>query len=119
MSLAPGVIRDSILDFLAAVDRDASTDEITTAVRKRVGVVSPSSVRSYLNLNTPSVFERTTRGRYRLNCDRQERTAGTQALATTTIGQARLYHADCFAWLATRPPASVSCRGDRPALRRG
>jgi hypothetical protein len=67
MSFAPGSIRDSIVDFLSGIRGDASTDEITVAVRSKVGEVASSSVRSYLNLNTPKTFERTARGRYRLN----------------------------------------------------
>lgn len=77
------------------------------AVRSRVGAVSPSSVRSYLNLNTPAVFERTTRGRYRLAGNGHGRNDDTPGLRTTDVGQARLHHANCFEWLATQPPASV------------
>jgi site-specific DNA-methyltransferase (adenine-specific) len=108
MSLAPGVIRDSILDFLDTRGGDASTDEITIAVQSRVGVVSPSSVRSYLNLNTPTTFERSGRGRYRLkiNGDAANGHAPIEAKATE-IGRARLYNADCFEWLLQQPNASV------------
>lgn len=115
MSFAPGVIRDSILEFLNVVNDDASTDEIMAAVRGRLGPVSASSIRSYLNLNTPATFERTARGRYRLNGD--GRKLDVRALAevshtaaetkTTEIGLARLYHADCFEWLARHASASV------------
>ena len=109
MPLAPGVVRDSIFDFLDAVSGDASTDEITAAVRNRIGVVSPSSVRSYLNLNTPAIFERTTRGRYRLNSDKQRPADGhdPNKLRMVDAGRARLHHADCFEWLAAQAAASV------------
>lgn len=106
MTIAPGVIRDSIVDYLTAVGSDASTDEIAAAVRHRVGEVPQSSVRSYLSLNTPKTFERTARGRYRLRG-----VAPTPALGTTAksiaIGQARLHNADCFDWLAAQEPASI------------
>jgi len=36
MSLAPGVIRDSISKFIETIDRDASTDEIIAAVNVSV-----------------------------------------------------------------------------------
>lgn len=106
MSVAPGVIRDSIVDYLSAVGSDASTDEITAAVKHRVGDVPQSSVRSYLSLNTPHIFERTDRGRYRL------KVIGSQARENfedkfVDIGQARLHNADCFDWLAVQPQHSI------------
>lgn len=106
MSIAPGVIRDSIVDYLAAMGSDASTDEIAAAVRHRVGDVPQSSVRSYLSLNTPKTFERTSRGRYRLKM------AGNHGRETfkdkfVDIGQARLHNSDCFDWLAAQPQKSI------------
>lgn len=63
----PGVIRDAIIRYLAHIKDDASMAEIHAAVCEEVGSEVPqSSVRSYLNLNTPRVFMRTSRGRYRL-----------------------------------------------------
>lgn len=109
MSLAPGVIRDLIVDFLATVGGDASTQEIIKAVAICVGDVPPSSVRSYLNLNTPKTFERTSRGRYRLRANghlrvNEQSPALSRAVA---IGQACLHHGDCFEWLASRKAASI------------
>jgi site-specific DNA-methyltransferase (adenine-specific) len=106
MSVAPGVIRDSIVDYLSAVGSDASTDEITAAVKHRIGEVPQSSVRSYLSLNTPKIFERTGRGRYRL------RVEGSQTRETfhdkfVDIGQARIHNADCFDWLAAQAQHSI------------
>lgn len=106
MSFAPGVIRDSIVDFLSVVDGDASTTEIMSAVRNQVGDVPASSVRSYLNNNTPSAFERTRRGHYRLKAIPHE-PVGTSEAKPFTVGKAQLYQADCFEWLAQRPPASI------------
>lgn len=106
MSIAPGVIRDSIVDYLAAMGSDASTDEIAAAVRHRVGDVPQSSVRSYLSLNTPKTFERTSRGRYRLKMAGNH---GREAFKDkfVDIGQARLHNSDCFDWLAAQPPKSI------------
>ncbi len=67
MARAPGTIRDAILGYLSEVaGREASVQNIKAAVAERLGSVSASSIRSYLNLNVPDQFERTGRGRYRL-----------------------------------------------------
>jgi hypothetical protein len=62
----PGQVRDAIVSYLRSRD-DASVSEIRAAVSEQIGGEVPaSSVRSYLNLNTPATFERTGRARYRL-----------------------------------------------------
>jgi site-specific DNA-methyltransferase (adenine-specific) len=68
MSLQPGVVRDGIVWFLREQGVDGATvAEVRAAVEERLGQeVPPSSVRSYLNLNTPGQFERVGRGVYRL-----------------------------------------------------
>jgi site-specific DNA-methyltransferase (adenine-specific) len=63
---APGEVRDAIVSFMKRERNEASVAEICAAVRKRLGEVPASSVRSYLRLNTPNTFVRTARGRYRL-----------------------------------------------------
>lgn len=65
----PGVVRDAIVGHLRTVNDAATVTEIYEAVSKRLGDVPPSSVRSYLNLNEPRLFERVARGRYRLRGD--------------------------------------------------
>lgn len=107
MALAPGVIRDSIVKFLGTIGRDASTEEIIAAVNVSINAVSPSSVRSYLSLNTPKTFERTGRGRYRLKIDATPNGQLFPLMAPVLIGQANLHLADCFDWLARQEPASV------------
>jgi DNA modification methylase len=107
MSFAPGVIRDSILDYLAKVGSDASTDEIIAAVKHRFGEVPSSSVRSYLSLNTPKTFERSGRGRYRLKNIGILPSPSVGEGTFVDIGKARLHHADCFDWLASQEPASI------------
>ena len=116
MSLAPGVVRDSIVEFLGAFGQGASLAEIVAAVTTRVGDVPASSVRSYLNLNTPDTFERVGRGRYRLKewggiAGHANGFASGQLAAlapeATLVGRAHLHHADCFDWLAQQPPASI------------
>jgi hypothetical protein len=74
MARAPGTIRDAILAYLSEVNRDASLAEIKQYVSNKIGTVSSSSVRSYLNLNLPDTFERTGRERYRLKKNQTEPT---------------------------------------------
>lgn len=66
MARPPGVIRDAIINYMTATNREVSLPEIRGALSKHLGDVAPSSVRSYLNLNLNTVFERTGRGKYRL-----------------------------------------------------
>jgi len=62
----PGEIRDSIVSFLRGRDH-GTISEICAAVEASVGTpVAASSVRSYLQLNEGTVFERVDRGKYRL-----------------------------------------------------
>jgi DNA modification methylase len=112
MSRTPGSIRDAIVGYLAVLSREASVSEIGRAVAMQVGgEVSLSSVRSYLNLNVGDVFERTGRGMYKLRDDGTLRGASAEVKAgfppAVSEGLARLYHADCFDWLAAQEPASV------------
>lgn len=106
MTLSPGVVRDCIVDFLSTTIPDASATEITTAVAKIIGDVPASSVRSYLNLNTPDTFERTGRGRYRLRSSGHGHAAETPNVSAK-IGKATIYQANCFEWLAKQPAQSI------------
>lgn len=64
--LKPGVVRDAILEILRGSD-GLSVAEIHTGVSRKLGRdVAQSSVRSYLNLNTPGTFRRIKRGVFRL-----------------------------------------------------
>jgi DNA modification methylase len=112
MTLARGNVRDSILDYLATLRGEASVAEIYDVVCRRIGDVPPSSVRSYLNLNTPSLFERTAHGRYRLRTNgstfEYQYTNGQPKLEPVfRDGKCRLYQADCFMWLEQQPPNSI------------
>lgn len=107
MPLAPGIIRDAIVDYLATIGRDAGVLDISNAVAARVGKAAPSSIRSYLNLNIPDLFERTGRGRYRLASAGQAGDAKPVCALVLEVGMAKLYQADCFDWLASRAANSV------------
>jgi site-specific DNA-methyltransferase (adenine-specific) len=63
----PGQVRDAIL----AVFRERGggpirVRDIQAGVRAALGDVPPSSVRSFLNIQTPTLFERLSKGTYRL-----------------------------------------------------
>ena len=63
----PGSVRDAILAVFYKEKRELRVAEIHSAVRAALGDDVPaSSVRSYLNINTPGIFLRTGRGHYRL-----------------------------------------------------
>lgn len=99
MSYARGLVRDGIVEFLSDINRDASLAEIGDAVALRLGKVPTSSVRSYLNLNTDTLFERTAKGRYRLKgLDHAVHHVALEP--AIQVGQAKLFHANCFDWLA-------------------
>ncbi len=94
---APGIVRDSIVQYLSAAE-SASLAEITQAVASRLGDVPSSSVRSYLNLNTPDLFERTSRGHYRLRAA-NDQAVKPASFASYDLDRAKLIHANCFNWL--------------------
>ncbi|MDP1952167.1 MAG: hypothetical protein Q8K27_00370, partial [Betaproteobacteria bacterium] len=60
----PGEVRDAIVRVLEARPRGASVSEITQQVTSMIGAVPASSVRSYLQLNTPALFARMDRAQY-------------------------------------------------------
>lgn len=107
MSLAPGSIRDPIINYLSTLGGDAALRDVCAAVAAKVGKVSPSSIRSYLNLNVPDLFERTERGRYRLRSHQADETQADSGRPILCEGAARLYQADCFEWLANWQPHSI------------
>ncbi len=104
----PGRIRDSIIGYLGTIGADASLDEIHNAVRADLGLVAPSSVRSYLNLNTPQKFIRTGKGRYSISrYEGAEPVAEPKTSNFVQIGRARLFTSDCMSWLASQPTNSI------------
>jgi DNA modification methylase len=107
MPQSPGTIRDSIVDYLENAGREAPIAEIYAAVRLRLGPISSSSVRSYLRLNVPDLFERTRRGCYRLRTTAEANVSRIRLAPAVEVGRATLYHADCFDWLAEADAHSV------------
>lgn len=63
----PGEVRDAVLRAFTKPNEELTVAQIEERVIASIGEhVSGSSVRSYLNLNTPGHFLRTGRGTYRL-----------------------------------------------------
>ncbi len=115
----PGEVRDAIISVLAARPDGASTSEIEKDVKAMIGHAAPSSIRSYLRLNTPDLFKRNARGHYALRARRSGAVSeaapipyGEQSTIdlewpSFSFGKAKLYHADCFAWFQRQPPNSI------------
>jgi DNA modification methylase len=114
--LRPGEVRDAIFGVLAARPLGASVAEIIADVQQVVGDAAPSSVRSYLRLNTPAVFERSLRGHYQLRgpgkIRKAESESNTKAAATGNTptfshGNSTLYCSDCIEWLRRQADNSI------------
>ncbi len=58
----PGEVRDAIIAVLTEPTQGAPVNDIVVGVQQLIGRSAPSSVRSYLRLNTPQLFRRNTRG---------------------------------------------------------
>jgi len=110
----PGQVRDGIADCLVRVGSEgASVGEIENHLSQAFGEgVPPSSIRSYLQLNTPGRFERLTRGRYRIAETALAAPAMAGAGASETkpsfqYGNAKLFQGDSLEWLASQPENSI------------
>ena len=109
MRKRPGEVRDAIVSVLKARPHGASVADITRQVTALIGDVPSSSVRSYLQLNTPQLFARMNRAQYVLNGFgyQPEHFNEKPASHSVTIGKATLVKDDCLAWLARQPTNSV------------
>ena len=107
----PGEVRDAIVHVLEARSAAATVQEISGDVSALIGAVPASSVRSYLQLNTPELFARQDRGQYVL--------AGFEAAVAPRVhdaapvveswawGDTRLLRCDCMDWLDQQGANSV------------
>jgi site-specific DNA-methyltransferase (adenine-specific) len=114
MKRAPGAVRDSIIRVLSAHPRGAAVTDIVQAVNDRIGPTPPSSIRSYLNLNSPRLFVRSERGVYHLRPDLFEEPSlrffdddKSEEEESFQYGNATLIRADCFDWLRARRDCSI------------
>lgn len=108
----PGQVRDAIVSVLSTQSSGASLAEIEAGVSQRLGETPPSSIRSYLRLNTPALFVRSDRGCYQLRLDTGEDSFTPPPLPPAPVSvhrfqKAALYLADCLEWLKHRPPNSI------------
>ena len=108
---SPGQVRDAVQQVLSLSSRSLSVKEIGDRVSQVLASTPTSSVRSYLRLNTPEVFVREKRGLYSV----KGRTIGEIQRNLTALqkwhepirfDKARLFHADCFDWIAQQPDSS-------------
>jgi len=106
----PGEIRDAIVSILSKKSRGATVAEIQGAVHALIGNAAPSSVRSYLRLNSDSLFSRRERGVYTIRETADgygEKIRQQPSFRSFTIGRTTLVQADCFEWLRQQPENSI------------
>lgn len=105
----PGEVRDAIVRVLEARPRGASVSEITQQVTSMIGAVPASSVRSYLQLNTPELFARMDRAQYVLKGFSYEPAPSIAKATPRTfhVGKTTLFRDDCLSWLERQPTNSL------------
>ena len=106
----PGEVRDAIATALAGSPGGASVSAIARKVQESIGPVPASSIRSYLQLNTPQLFERLHRGTYLLKEPAPAPVdAGSPSKSITSFHyrSCTLIQDDCFDWLQRREENSV------------
>ena len=114
----PGAVRDAIMEALAYRTGCATVAEIVEGVSERIGPTPASSIRSYLQLNTPKLFTKIDRGHYMVREEAQATLgfAEQNGYRTSTspisrdafrFGNATLIHGDCFDWLAKAQTNSI------------
>jgi DNA modification methylase len=106
----PGEIRDAIISVLEDRSDGGRLSEIEQGVRRIIGDIRPSSIRSYLRLNTPNLFRRSSRGYYHLadatftnsNKSIEESDNHKQKAVewhSVNYGKSTMILADCFEWI--------------------
>lgn len=112
---SPGQVRDAIFQVLSLTSKPLSVKEVESRVIQLTGPTPPSSIRSYLRLNTPEIFVREERGVYRLQARHSENGHGVQREIFSSeqwkdsfvFGKSTLVHADCFDWLERQDANSI------------
>jgi DNA modification methylase len=111
MRRRPGEVRDAIVQVLNERAGAASVKEIADGVMGLIGEVPPSSVRSYLLLNTPTLFARMDRAQYMLNgfeeSHKPQPAARARGTAPFHFGGVTLHRGDCTAWLDNQTANSI------------
>lgn len=101
---SPGQVRDAIVKVLEGSHGPLSVKEIQERVGSEIGATPPSSIRSYLRLNTPGMFVRESRGVYRTGASlpgpgQKHFDILEQREQSFCYERSVLHHDDCFAWL--------------------
>jgi DNA modification methylase len=107
----PGEVRDAIIEVLMAEPEGATAANVRAAVAARIGDVPASSIRSYLQLNTPGMFVRSDRGQYVLD-ERFLQPAATKPIAKPVRkpyawSKSLLVQGDCMDWLRAQQPRTI------------
>lgn len=107
----PGDVRDAIVNVLTEPPGAYTVSQIGEKVNRLIGPVPASSVRSYLQLNTPAVFARMERGQYSLQgfevpAEKPPESPFPPA-REHNFGLAKIVLNDCNAWLERQAPNSV------------
>lgn len=107
----PGEVRDAIIEVLMAHQGGATAPEVRAAVAARIGQVPSSSIRSYLQLNTPGLFLRSDRGQYVLDESflqpQPTKPAAKAVRKPFQHGKGLLVQGDCMDWLRAQQPNTV------------
>ena len=109
MRKRPGEVRDAIVSALKARPRGASVAEITQHVTTLIGAVPSSSIRSYLQLNTPQLFARMNRAQYALTGFEYHPIIPSKSITSRSFSfeKATLIRDDCFAWFERQQSNSI------------
>lgn len=111
----PGEVRDAIFNVLSSRPNGATLPEIESGVVHLIGRTAPSSVRSYLRLNTPTYFARMDRAQYVLSdlfastdstpqCQADESASASEVFSH---GRVKLVLSDCLSWIESQPMNSI------------
>ena len=108
----PGEVRDAIVKVLAAHPEGVSVSRIERGVESIIGPTAHSSIRSYLRLNSETLFARMDRAQYTLReflpvAQRSRLPERQQSMQEHHFGNATLVHGDCLDWLAKREQFSI------------
>ena len=108
----PGEVRDAIVKVLTNHPKGVSVSEIERGVELILGPTAHSSVRSYLRLNSETLFARMERAQYTLReflpvAQRTRLPERQQSMQEHHFGNATLVHGDCLDWLAKREQFSI------------
>lgn len=108
----PGDVRDAIVAVLRRSPQGSTVSQIGHEVTQMIGDVPASSVRSYLQLNTPELFARMDRGQYALQgveipAARLPQRNAMHPAREHEFTTAKLVLDDCNAWLDRQPASSI------------